>query len=108
MAGDFGDGGTGTAGLPAGGDPVAVVQADREPVTDALQPRHMLGEQHVRAEHPGLLARPPGQLVPADPVREAGVVADHRAASGLTAGKRPLPGPASTPATALGPLAKPS
>jgi hypothetical protein len=40
----------------------------------------------VRAERPRLLARPPGEIAPADAVREPGVVPDHRAASGLPAG----------------------
>ena len=40
----------------------------------------------MRAEYPGLLARSPGELVPADAVREAGIVPDHRAAARLAAG----------------------
>ncbi len=65
-----------------------VLQDHREPVPGPLQPGHPLGEGHVRAEHPGLLAGPAGQRVPADAVREAGVVPDHRAAPGLAAGDR--------------------
>jgi hypothetical protein len=41
-------------------------------VSQRLQTHDRLGEDHVRAEYPGLLAGPPGELVPADAVREAG------------------------------------
>ena len=52
----------------------------------AFQAGDALREHHVRAEHPGLLAGPAGELISADPVREARVVPDHRAASRLAAG----------------------
>ena len=52
----------------------------------ALQAGGGLGEHHVRAEHPGLLTRPAGELVPADAMREARIVPDHGAAARLAAG----------------------
>ena len=52
----------------------------------ALQADGRLGEHHVRTEHPGLLAGLPRELVPADALREARVVPDHRAVSRLAAG----------------------
>jgi hypothetical protein len=67
-------------------DLVAVGQAHDARLAALLQPGRGLGEHHVRAEDPGLLAGPAGELVPADPVREAGVIADHRAVAGLAAG----------------------
>ena len=52
----------------------------------AVQADAALGEHHVRAEYPRLLAGPARELVAADAVREAGVVANHRAAARLAAG----------------------
>ena len=68
------------------GDLTAVGQAHDARLAAFRQADGGLGEHHVRAEDPGLLARPAGELVPADPVREAGVIADHRAVPGLAAG----------------------
>ena len=78
-------------------------------------PRHVLHQQEVGAEHPGLLVRALRELGPADPAREAEVVADPRARPGLAAdrlaldhervealgrgvhrGRRARPGPAPT------------
>ena len=69
-----------------GGDLLAAGEAHDVLPVPALQADRVLGEHHVRAEHPGLLAGPAGELIAADPVREAGVVPDHRAASRLAAG----------------------
>src|SRR5215467_4508708 len=40
----------------------------------------------MRPEYPCLLARPPGEFMSADAMREAWIVPDHRAASRLAAG----------------------
>ena len=70
----------------AGGDPVTVGELHDVLAAPALQADGGLREHQVRAEHPGLLARLAGELMPADAMREARVIADHRAASGLPAG----------------------
>ena len=69
-----------------GRDLVAVGEVHESFVAPTLQADGGLGEHQVRAEHPGLLAGPTGELMSADAVREARIVADHRAASGLAAG----------------------
>ena len=69
-----------------GRDLAAIGEVHDAFVAPALQAGGGLGEHHVRAEHPGLLARPAGELMSADAVREAGVVPDHRAVSSLAAG----------------------
>src|SRR5262245_4592322 len=55
-------------------------------VSAGLQADNRLGEHHVGAEHPRLLAGAPGELMAADAVRESGIVPDHRATAGLPAG----------------------
>src|SRR5215469_17133738 len=54
-------------------------------VVPALDSGGGLRENHVRAEHPGLLTRSASELMTADTVREARIVPDHGAAPGLTA-----------------------
>ena len=68
-----------------GGDPMAVGELHHVLPAHAFQAHGGLREHHVRAEHPGLLARPAGEVMPADAMREAGIVPDHRAVSRLAA-----------------------
>ena len=73
-----------------GRDIGAVGQVHDPVAAAAAQAGDGLGEHHVRPEDPGLFAGPAGEVVPADAVREAGVVPDHGAAAGLAAGDRLL------------------
>jgi hypothetical protein len=65
---------------------VALGEVHDEFTIPALQAHCGLGEHEVRTEYPGLLARPAGELMPADAVREARVVPDHRAVARPAAG----------------------
>jgi hypothetical protein len=59
-------------------------------VAVGAQRHHVMGEQEPGTEDPGLLEAPLAELGPAQPAREAQVVADQRAGPGLAADRGPL------------------
>ena len=61
-----------------------------KPALAARSATDLARQQEVGAEHPGLLVAALGQLGPADPAREAEVVADQRARAGLAADRLAL------------------
>ncbi len=75
-------------GVPA--QPTAVGEAHRARRTVDLEPHHLTGGDHLRAELGGLAPRPIGQLRTRQSAREAQVVLDPRTLPRLTAGRGPF------------------